>query len=222
MSFARTFKVFFMAACVLFASAALSDAGVAEGKKLFEAKRCASCHQIEGPAREKTIADQLAKKGPELWYAGSKFREGFLERWLADPRPIRPLKYNSLTEPNASDHPRLSPPEAAQAAQYLMTLKSSVSKPSGVKAGVNPRGRIIFIKKQACFGCHTVMVRGNVSGGLSGPTLVGASGRLNPDWVYAFLSNPKVFKPVKDMPDYAGILDDAEFKALAGYVCGLD
>jgi len=222
MGISRKFKFFFIAACVLFASAASSEAGVAEGKLLFEAKKCASCHQIEGPAREKTIADQLAKKAPELWYAGSKFREGFLERWLADPRPIRPLKYNSLTEPNASGHPRLLPADAADAAQYLMSLRSKASRPSGVAARVNPLGRIIFLKRQACYGCHTVLNRGNVAGGLSGPTLIGASARLNPDWVYAFLSNPKVFKPVKDMPDYVGILTDAELKALAAYVCALD
>jgi len=197
--------LFLIAAFVLLATAAPSRAGVAEGKKLFEAKKCATCHQVEGPAREKTIADQLVKKAPELWYAGSKFRDGFLAAWLANPRPIRPLKYYSLTEPNASDHPVLS-----------------AAKPSGVRARVNPRGRIIFIKKQACYGCHTVLNRGKVVGGLSGPTLIGASARLNPDWVYAFLSNPKVFKPVKDMPNYVGILTNAEFKALAGYVCSFN
>jgi len=222
MGISRKLKIFLMAACVLMTVPSLSNAGVAEGNALFAAKKCASCHQIEGPAREKTIADQLAKKGPELWYAGSKFRDGFLERWLADPRPIRPLKYNSLTEPNASDHPALAPAEAADVARYLMTLKSGASKPSGVAARAVPLGRIIFLKRQSCYGCHTVLNRGNVAGGLSGPTLIGASRRLNPDWVYAFLSNPKVFKPVKDMPDYAGILDDAEIKALSGYVCSLD
>lgn len=222
MSGSKKIYAFVICACVLFVFAALSEAGVAGGEALFEAKRCASCHQIKGPAREKTIADRMAKKGPELWYAGSKFRQGFLEGWLADPRPIRPLKYNSLTEPNGADHPRLSPLDAASVALYLMGLKSGASRPSGVRAGANPLGRVIFIKRLACYGCHRVLARGNVTGGLSGPALTGASARLNPDWVYAFLSNPKVFKPVKDMPDYAGILTDAEIKALAGYVCGLD
>lgn len=218
----KKIKIILMAAIVPLAFAASSEAGAAEGKSLFEAQKCGSCHQIEGPAREKTIADQLAKKAPELWYAGSKFKAGFLERWLADPRPIRPLKYNSLTESNASDHPRLAPQQAAGVAQYLMTLKSKAAKPTGIRARVNPRGRVIFIKRQACYGCHTVLNRGKVVGGLSGPTFIGASQRLNPDWVYAFLSNPKVFKPVKDMPVYKGILSDADFKALAGYVCSFE
>ena len=45
----------------------------AGGDAIFK-KSCASCHYTDGPAKEKTIADQLAKKGPELFYAGSKFQ----------------------------------------------------------------------------------------------------------------------------------------------------
>ncbi|MFQ5735365.1 MAG: c-type cytochrome [Thermodesulfobacteriota bacterium] len=210
------------AAVLLACSVASASAGPDAGKKVFEARRCGSCHQTEGPAREKTIADQLAKKGPELWYVGNKLKRGFLASWLADPRPIRPLKYNSLTERNPGDHPRLSVQEAASVTDYLMTLTSRDVRPSGVRARVNPRGRVIFIKKLACYGCHSVRVRGKIAGGLSGPTFVGASSRLNPDWVYAFLVNPKVFKPVKDMPVYAGILKSSEMKALAAYVCALD
>ena len=50
-------------------------ADAAAGKKAFGAKKCGGCHQTAGPAKEKTIADQLKKKGPELWYAGSKFQK---------------------------------------------------------------------------------------------------------------------------------------------------
>src|SRR3989304_6454029 len=77
-----------------------AQAGIPEGKKAFEAGKCASCHQIAGPASEKSIKDQLSKKGPELWYSGSKFRAGFLEKWLANPLPIRPPVYNFLTQRN--------------------------------------------------------------------------------------------------------------------------
>lgn len=72
--------------------------GYAAGDAVFKDKNCGSCHYTAGPAREKSIADQLAKKGPELWYAGSKFQKPWLLAWLQDPKPIRELKYNSLTE----------------------------------------------------------------------------------------------------------------------------
>lgn len=202
--------------------AAPSSAGVMEGKKAFFANNCASCHQVEGPATEKTIKDQLSKKGPELWYAGSKFKDGFLAKWLADPRPIRPFVYNSITEKNRGEHPRLSQRDALDVAAFLMGLKSQDVAPLGAPAADNPRGRIIFVKKQSCYGCHSVMVRGKMTGGLTGPALAGASVRLNPDWVYSYLRNPKAFKPVKMMPVYSGILNEAELKALASYVSSLN
>ena len=199
-----------------------SHGGVAEGKKAFDANRCSLCHQAQGPAKEKTIKDQLAKKGPELWYSGSKFKAGFLENWLTSPQPIRPLAYNSITEKNRGEHPGLSPKDASDVAAYLMSLKSPEVKPLGIPAAENPRGRIIFLKKQSCYGCHSMRVRGKMAGGLSGPTFAGASERLNPDWVYAYLKDPKAFKPVKMMPVYSGILNEAEIKELASYVGSLN
>jgi cytochrome c551/c552 len=90
--------------------------GFAAGDAVFKDKNCNSCHYTTGPAQEKSIADQLAKKGPELWYAGSKFQNDWLVAWLQDPKPIRPMKYNSLTEKNAGDHPKLSAGEAGEVA----------------------------------------------------------------------------------------------------------
>lgn len=197
-------------------------AGAGEGKKVFEAKKCASCHQAEGPAKEKTIKDVLAKKGPELWYAGNKFKKEFLGGWLKDPRPIRPMEFYSLTKTNQGNHPKLSGPEAADVAEFLMGLKTPEVKDAGIKPQANQRGRIIFVKKQSCYGCHQVKEKGAVTGGLTGPSLQGAAERLSPDWVYAYLSNPRVFKPVRDMPDYAGILTDEEIRDLAAYVSSLN
>lgn len=219
-SFRRLFAIGLFSAVFFWGSTA--QAGVAEGKKVFAANNCASCHQVEGPAKEKTIKDQLAKKGPELWYSGSKFKAGFLEKWLANPQPIRPLAYNSVTEKNKGDHPRLSPKDSADVAAFLMGLKSRDVKPLGLQAAENPRGRIIFIKKQSCYGCHSVRVRGKMAGGFSGPTFAGVSERLNPDWVYAYLKSPKIFKPVKMMPVYSGILNETELKELASYICSLN
>jgi len=209
------------AMALLFGSASLVQAGVAEGKQVFSAKNCGSCHQTEGPAREKTIEDQLAKKGPELWYAGNKFHKAFLQKWLADPKPIRGMEYYSLTKKNAGNHPKLAKGEADNVTEYLMTLVSPDFKAAGIKPKNAPQGRLLFEKKQGCYGCHEVKKGAKVMGGLTGPTMVGISERVQPDWIYAYLSNPKVFKPVKDMPTYAGILSDSEIKMLAAFVSSL-
>ena len=192
----------------------------AAGKTAFQAKGCTDCHYTEGPAREKTIADQLAKKGPELWYAGSKFQKEWLGKWLQDPKPIRPMKFNSLTEKNPGDHPKLSGGDADNVKDFLMSLTSSDVEAGVVKPKKNPKGRLIFVKKMPCSGCHQYPAkkRQKFKGGNSGPSLVGAGARLNPDWIFAYLKNPKVFKPVKMMPVFAGILKEKDMKNVAAFV----
>ena len=200
-------------------SAASGGADPAAGKQAFEANKCLDCHYTDGPAREKTIDDQLAKKGPELWYAGSKFQKAWLAGWLADPKPIRPLKFSSLAEKNAGDHPKLSGGDAAKVTDFLMSLTSAEVKAGVIKPKKNLKGRLIFIKKMPCSGCHqSPGRRGKVSGGLSGPSLVGAGDRLNPDWILAYLQKPRVFKPVKMMPVFVGILSDKDMKNVATHV----
>lgn len=185
----------------------------AGGDAIFK-KSCSSCHYTDGPAKEKTISDQLAKKGPELWYAGSKFNKEWLAAWLQNPKPIRPLKYNSITDKNPGDHPKMSAGDAASVTDFLMGLKSAEVKAGVIKAAVSPQAKQIFNKKMPCSGCH----ESDKGGGLSGPSLVGAGKRLNPDWVYAYLLNIKAFKPVRDMPDFASVLGPKELESVAAYV----
>jgi len=205
----------FLVAVVLAATAGNSLA--AGGNALFK-KNCASCHYTDGPAKEKTIADQLAKKGPELWYAGSKFQKPWLLAWLQNPIPIRPMKYNSLTEKNTGDHPKLSAGDAAAVTDFLMALTSTEVKAGMLNAKASVMGRKIFIKDMPCSGCHAYAIRGEIHGGKSGPSLIGASKRLNPDWIYAYMANIKVFKPVRDMPDFSGALATNELQDVAAYV----
>lgn len=196
---------------------ALADA--AAGKGVFDAKGCGGCHYTQGPAREKTISDQLAKKGPELWYAGSKFQDEWLTAWLADPKPIRPMKFNSMTEENPGDHPALGTDDAGSVSQFLMSLTSDVVVADSVRPKKNPKGRLIFTKKMPCSGCHQYEGRGGaLAGGRSGPTLVGAGDRLNPDWILAYLMEPKTFKPVKMMPVFTGLLSEKDMTNVAAYV----
>ena len=199
------------------ASSGLADA--AAGKTVFEAKGCNGCHYTQGPAREKTIDDQLAKKGPELWYAGSKFQKAWLAGWLKDPKPIRPMKFNNLTEETPGDPPKLADADAAPVTDFLMSLTSADVEAGKVKPKKNPKGRQIFTKKMPCSGCHQYTGRKKkIMGGRSGPSLVEAGVRLNPDWILAYLQKPKVFKPVKIMPVFVGLLSDKDMLNVARYV----
>ena len=212
----RTATVFLSAALFSLGTAPV-QADPAAGAKVFQAKKCNDCHYTDGPAREKTIADQLAKKGPELWYAGSKFQKAWLARWLQDPKPIRPLKYNSLTEKNAGDHPKLAAPDAAAVTDFLMTRTSKDLKEGVINPKMNPKGRLVFTKSMPCSGCHQFPGT-KFTGGLNGPSLVAAGERLNPDWIFAYLKDTKAFKPVRQMPVFAGVLNEQDMQSVAEFV----
>jgi mono/diheme cytochrome c family protein len=214
----RRFVTSFIYVAILAAVTGPGRADPAAGEQVFTGSGCNGCHYTQGPATEKTIADQLAKKGPELWYAGSKFQKDWLEKWLQNPEPIRPLAYNSLTEDNPGDHPKLAGADAGAVTEFLMSLTSEVVKAGVIKPKKNPKGRLIFVKKMPCSGCHQFPSKKKFKGGRSAPSLVGAGKRLNPDWIYAYLKETKAFKPVRMMPVFAGLLSDKDMKAVSAYV----
>lgn len=215
----RPIPTILFAATLAVALPRLASADAAAGADIFQANDCQTCHYTDGPAKEKTIDDQLAKTGPELWYAGSKFQQDWLQGWLQDPQPIRPMKFNSLTETNPGDHPKLGGNEAASVTEFLMSLTSDEVEAGVIKPKKNPKGRLIFIKKMPCSGCHQYPgKKKKLTGGRSGPSLVNAKARLNPDWIYAYLLKPKVFKPVKMMPVFVGLLKEKDMKNVAAYV----
>jgi hypothetical protein len=85
-----------------------------------------------------------------------------------------------------------------------MGLTSPEVKAGVIKPAESAQAKAIFNKKMPCGGCHEYAVKGEKHGGKSGPSLVGASKRLNPDWVYAFLANIR-HSPVR----YAGLCQRA-------------
>ena len=198
--------------------AGTANADVAGGQKIFEAKECGACHLTKGPNQDKTFEDKLKRKGPDLWFAGSKFKKEWLVKWLQDPKPIRQMAYNSIEKKNPGDHSKLSGKEAGDMTDYLMTLTSKDVVAGTIKAKKDLMGKMVFEKKQGCYGCHSSMRGAKVAGGLTGPSLVDAGKRLQGDWIYTYLKNPQAIIPVKRMPTYAGILNDAEMKSVAAYV----
>ena len=104
--------------------------------------------------------------------------------------------------------------EARRLKAYLADVAAGKVKPKK-----NPKGRLIFTKKMPCSGCHQYVGRKKkITGGRSGPSLVDAGVRLNPDWILAYMQKPKVFKPVKMMPVFVGLLSDKDMMNISRHV----
>ncbi len=190
----------------------LPFASAATSGSVLAAHGCTGCHAVTRPAADYSLADRIAEKGPNLWYAGSKLQRDWLTQWLAAPTAISGIRFDSL-RPIAAPftHPQVTGQSLPQVVNALMSLTDE-QMPVGLMDLSTPtsrmdriRGRILFGKQQQCFACHRTLTRYGVAvGGQSAPRLTDASRRLNPDWVLAFLMDPKRYTPIPRMPIYRG------------------
>lgn len=222
----RLLKIVFFFMVVSYPLSGVSLAtDAATGKALFKAKGCTECHiteraQTSPPAA--TIDDLIATKGPQLWYAGDKFKKGFMEAWLQGPVPIRPMEYYSSSIENRGDHIILNKNDARDVSAYLTTLRSGKVGRGVISPKATIKGRVIFEKKLGCYGCHQMRKKdGSIVGGLSGPTLVGAGDRLSGDWVYAYLNDQKFFQSVFIMPVSKGLISDVDMRVLSAHIAAM-
>jgi len=190
----------------------------ASGIDIFNTKKCVSCHSVT-QSLAKNFQEQLGKKGPDLWYAGSKYHSKWLENYLQKPVRVRSQKFNSIDTKSDLKHPALSATDAKAVTDYLTSLTSNAVKKGVVKkANKGVRGKILFKKKQACYGCHQIKKKnGKVYGGFSGPSFIGAGQRLQGDWIASFLKDPKAFVGAGRMPHYKH-LKAREIKTLSEYI----
>lgn len=194
--------LFFLA---IFQASALAGAAP-DGATVMLAKQCGSCHRLS-----KDDAGG-AYSGPDLFYAGNKFQGKWLTEFLLKPEIIRIAGH--ITDPGflqgqaaiKDPHPALSKEEAMAVGGRLMSLKLEGFEPGKIDAdplskGEKVRAKILFERDYGCTACHKgVNLARKPKGGISGPSLVDAGNRLNPDWVYHWLKTPKVFLAHGRMP----------------------
>jgi mono/diheme cytochrome c family protein len=224
--------IFILNAILSFFFIVSSNAIAQESKALYEQK-CIACHAIS-PTQQVPIKEKASLKGMPLWFAGSKFNQEWLETWLASPQPIFGVKWGSL-EKGAYDHPVVDASEAKQLAEYLMSLVDDQTKTGtavpldqsrGKRRSFLSRTAQLFEKHQGCYACHRYLNKRNQElGGFSGPSLVKASQRLQADWVYAFLKDPRRYYPNGKCPipgDKAfNKFTDENRSALATYIVNI-
>ena len=170
---------------------------------LIEEKNCASCHRLSQKENE--------KKGPDLFYAGNKFKTPWLEKYLQNPVSLR--KAGTIHNPgflkgeHENKHPSLFKEDAQKITQELMkmTLPNLPAKEiqnTLTKAQI-AKTKYEFERTFSCISCHqSLNLAGKPRGGISGPSLVNAGNRLQANWVANWLKNPKTFSEKSRMPVY--------------------
>ena len=186
---------------------------------LVKEKQCDTCHRFSQEAQEGSA--------PDLFFAGDKFQEQWLEHFLKQPETIRlagPERDPGFLKGQPQfkgPHPALKLEEARQMAKHLATLKvMKDDTPLNLKPlskGTRVRVKILFERDYSCIACHqSYNLARQPRGGVSGPSLIDAGNRLRPEWVYQWLKNPKTFKTQGRMPLYA--FDEETLRKLTQYI----
>lgn len=190
-----------------------SPAWSAEDGDSILAQRCAGCHNLKGPAPQ-TLKELWARKGPDLFYAGNKYRNEWLVAWLQKPQRIRPAgefyrdhikpgpKHDVIDPATLTEHVALNADEAGAVAAALMKLTpdTALIDAEKLEPGTISRtmGEMVFDKFLGCLACHQIEPD---YGGLSGPELYTAGRRLQPRFIASYIRSPQAWDPKIWMPN---------------------
>ncbi|MFA7555838.1 MAG: hypothetical protein WCY88_16460 [Spongiibacteraceae bacterium] len=197
---------------VCFSSVALT-AHADEIKALVTAQ-CGSCHAFnEVDYARLSLAERAERKAPPLYYAGNKFRKGWLVDWLQHPVRIRPAGYfppshtvagkdgDVIDTETLAEHVSVKESDAIKFADYLMSLKPYTARIEAVdytEGSISWKmGNLNFGKFNGCDACHRDAPD---YGGLSGPELYTSWQRLQPKFIASYITDPVAWDPHTLMP----------------------
>ncbi len=183
-----------------------------EGMAILKSE-CSSCHDLSGPAPT-TLKGLWAREAPDLFYAGIKYKQNWLEAWLQKPQRIRPAGMfyanhikagedgDVIDESTLKPHIALSADQAHEVSEALMTLKSNsdlIVKGEYKPGKISPTmGELMFDKFRGCLACHEIEPG---YGGLAGPEVFTVAKRLQEDYLISYMRNPQAWDPKIFMPN---------------------
>jgi len=194
-------------------------------------ERCASCHDLTGPAAQ-TVEEAWQRKAPDLFYAGVKYKREWLSTWLTKPTRIRPMGHHYFKHIKSSPkgdlidrssllkHPVLTAAESKKATTALLNLTASPvqlkqDEFNGKSISMS-FGEMVFDKFNGCLACHQIEPG---YGGVSGPELYTAANRLQEDFLVSFIRSPQAWSPKSPMPNRH--IKEANIQKLVGYLVAL-
>ncbi len=183
-----------------------------EGRRLMARYGCAHCHTVKLPEGGSLEAEDDA---PSLSHIAEKTTREWIYAWVKDPQAYAA----TARMPNF----KLSDEEARDISAFLIANSTPISgdtfslptaaqnTPSDPTAGASLYG------ESFCATCHAVQnAAGNVVGGDIGPELTRIGNKVRPEWLAAWIKNPRVYDPLTAMPHYR--FSDAQVAVLTGYL----
>jgi mono/diheme cytochrome c family protein len=182
-----------------------------DGRRLMARYGCAHCHTVKLPegGTLKTEDDP-----PSLSHIADKTTREWLFAWLKDPQAYAA----TATMPNF----KLSDDDARDISAFLIANSTSVTGdqitlPTSVQKAADPTAGASLYGESFCATCHAVQnASGNIVGGDIGPELTRVGNKVKPEWLAAWIKNPRVYDPPTQMPHYR--FSDEQVATLSGFL----
>ena len=166
-----------------------------EGRTLLASSGCVHCHAIKLPEGGTLKATD---DPPSLLHIADKTTREWIFAWLKDPQAYAA----SARMPNF----KLSDDDARDISAFLVFNSVPLSGDTlalSQKAASDPSAGPSLYGESFCATCHAVQnAAGNLVGGNIGPELTRIGNKARPDWLAAWINNPRAYDPGTAMPHY--------------------
>ena len=179
-----------------------------EGRQLLAQSGCLHCHtvQVHGNVLQATDAP------PPLTHIADKTSREWIYAWIKDPQAYAStakMPNFKLTDDEARDISAFLIADSAPLAGDTLALSQ--------KAASDPTAGASLYGESFCATCHAVQnAAGNVVGGNLGPELTRIGSKVKPEWLQAWLKNPRVYDSATAMPHYR--FNEQQLATLSGFL----
>ena len=180
-----------------------------QGRALLARYGCVQCHTIKLPDGGVMQATQDA---PSLSHIADKTTRDWIFAWLKDPQAYAA----SATMPNF----KLKDDDVRDISAFLVanstTLPGDTALPLGQKTADPAAGASLY-GESFCASCHAVQnAAGNLVGGNVGTELTRIGSKAKPEWLRAWVRNPRAYDPKTEMPHYR--FTDQQVATMEGFL----
>jgi len=183
--------------------------------QLVKAAGCYGCHRIEG-------WDHLRKPAPSLKRVKGKVTRDWIVKWVKNPQSFNenarmPAAFFQ-SNTNSEEFKAYQEAEAQAITDYVLSLSDEYRPSHTGQLGNAARGKEVF-GTVGCLGCHNMDDYERKLGRFSlAPDLSTVGSKVNKDWLYSWLKNPKHYWSETTMPSLR--LTDSEIADLTAYLSG--
>ena len=180
------------------------------GRDLLAESGCVHCHTIK-------LADGSTMKGtddpPPLSHIADKTTREWIYAWLKDPQAYAV----TAKMPNF----KLSDADARDISAFVIAnstpLAGDTQPVAASQKAPDPTAGASLYGESFCASCHAVQnAAGNVVGGNLGPELTKIGTKVKPEWLQAWVRNPRAYDPPTEMPHYR--FNDQQIGVLTGFL----